>query len=66
MTELVLVFCLAAHPDFCREVRESMEPQACALREAQTQAIAWLGEHPLWRFSGTWRCEDPQQRQLPT
>jgi hypothetical protein len=57
MVSLILVVCLAATPDVCREERPPMEPvsQISCIVEGQQFASQWLEEHPKWALKG-WRC----------
>ena len=64
MISLILVVCLSATPDICREDRppiDDVSPMACMV-EAQFIAAQWLEDHPKWVLSG-WRCrrEEPEQ-----
>ena len=62
---LVLVFCLASTPEYCREVRPVLEPlpaDACTGIVAQELAAQWLEDHPLWTFKGS-RCASGRDRQ---
>ena len=58
MITLVLVVCLSATPDVCREERppiDAASPMACMVQGQQIAAV-WLEDHPKWRLSG-WRCQ---------
>ena len=62
---LVLVFCLASTPEYCREVcpvLEEMPADACTGIVAQELAAQWLEDHPLWTFKGS-RCETPGEQE---
>lgn len=64
ISQLVLVFCLAASPSSCQEQRPPMNdlpPNACMGLAPQFLAIEWLADHPKWAFSG-WRCEAPPRQ----
>lgn len=65
MISLILVVCLAAAPDTCRDVDPmvQMTPVACQTM-GQMAALAWLDEHPKWRLRG-WRC-GPAAVEQPT
>lgn len=57
MIALILIVCLAASPDVCREEQPPVEvtsAMACAV-QGQQLAQAWLNEHPKWLLRG-WRC----------
>lgn len=54
---LILVVCLAATPDICREERPPVDltsAMACTVL-GQQLASTWLDEHPKWLLRG-WRC----------
>jgi hypothetical protein len=57
MVSLILVVCLAAAPDVCREERPPIEPVSglSCVMEGQQFASQWLEEHPKWALKG-WRC----------
>ncbi len=58
MISLILVVCLSATPDICREERPPIEiasPMVCLI-QGQQIAVQWLEEHPKWQLSG-WRCQ---------
>ncbi len=65
MIALVLVYCLVSDGSVCMEKRPVLEgeltPEAC-LMTAQKYAVAFVAEHPQWRFAG-WRCEMDVPRQ---
>lgn len=57
MVALILVVCLAATPDVCREEQPPVEvanAMSCAV-QGQVIAQEWLDEHPKWTLRG-WRC----------
>jgi hypothetical protein len=56
MATLILVVCLAATPDVCREEQPPVDANAmsCAV-QGQIMAQEWLDEHPKWLLRG-WRC----------
>ena len=57
MVTLILLVCLAASPETCREESPPSDAQSglsCML-EGQLIATAWLEEHPKWMLRG-WRC----------
>jgi hypothetical protein len=57
MVTLVLVVCLAATPDICREEQPPAEianAESCIV-EGQVIASRWLEEHPKWTLKA-WRC----------
>jgi hypothetical protein len=64
MIELVLLVCLAAAPASCLEERLAADNPTivgCTIG-GQSQAQAWLDDHPKWRLR-RWRCEQtPPQR----
>jgi hypothetical protein len=58
MITLILIVCLSATPDTCREERPPIDvvsPMAC-LVQGQQIAAEWLGEHPKWQLAA-WRCQ---------
>jgi hypothetical protein len=57
MIALVLVVCLAAAPDICRDEQPPLAPPSLGACLAQGQIIAaqWLDEHPKYTLRG-WRC----------
>lgn len=58
MITLVLVVCLSATPDVCREERPPIDAVSAMYCMVQGQQIAaeWLEEHPKWRLIA-WRCQ---------
>ena len=57
MVSLILIVCLAATPDICREERPAVDvasAMSCAI-QGQLIASQWLEEHPKWMLRG-WRC----------
>jgi hypothetical protein len=57
MVALILIVCLAATPDICREERPPLtiaSTMACAV-QGQAIAAQWLDDHPKWLLRG-WRC----------
>ncbi len=64
MISLILVVCLSATPDVCREERPLVEittPMVC-LVQGQQVAAEWIEEHPKWRLQG-WRCQFGQRQK---
>ncbi len=58
MISLILVVCLSATPDVCKEERPPIEitsPMVCLI-QGQQIASQWLEDHPKWRLSA-WRCQ---------
>ena len=57
MIALVLVVCLAASPDICRDEQPPLDPPSLTACLAQGQIIAaeWLDRHPKYTLKG-WRC----------
>ncbi len=58
MVSLILVVCLTAAPEVCREERRpiaSVSGPSCMV-QAQQLASQWLDEHPKWALRG-WRCK---------
>jgi len=57
MVSLILVVCLAASPEICREEQPLLDAQSglFCLVEGELVAAAWLEEHPKWMLKG-WRC----------
>lgn len=57
MVSLILVVCLAASPETCREEQPPLETQSglSCLVAGELVAAAWLEEHPKWMLKG-WRC----------
>jgi hypothetical protein len=57
MVSLILVVCLMATPDVCREARPPMEAidGVSCIVQGQQLASRWLDEHPKWMLRG-WRC----------
>ncbi len=62
--DLVLLVCLAASPESCREERVIMSPEASESRMCMVGAVPvlaeWAGDHPEWQIS-RWKCERPGQ-----
>ncbi len=58
MVSLILVVCLAATPEICREERPPLEDisQVSCIVQGQQLASQWLDEHPKWALRG-WRCK---------
>lgn len=62
MVSLILVVCLAASPETCREEQPPLEAQSglqsglFCLEEGELATAAWLEEHPKWMLKG-WRCK---------
>jgi hypothetical protein len=57
MVALILIVCLAATPDICREEQPPVDvanAMSCAV-QGQLIASQWLDEHPKWLLRG-WRC----------
>jgi hypothetical protein len=58
MVSLILVVCLSATPDVCREEQppllEAVTAPSCMM-QGQLLAAQWLEEHPKWALKG-WRC----------
>lgn len=56
IVQLVLVVCLSATPDVCREALPpgNFSMLGCAI-QGQVLAQEWLDEHPKWQLRG-WRC----------
>lgn len=57
MVSLILIVCLAATPDVCREEQPAVDiarAMSCAM-EGQLIALQWLDDHPKWTLRG-WRC----------
>ena len=67
MVQLVLVFCMIASPNSCKEERPMLDGMTLSSCMVQGQQIAsdWLSEHPSWSLS-RWRCENniPKQKQI--
>ena len=58
MFTLVLVVCLSATPDVCREERppiDAVSPMSCVV-QGQQIAAEWLEDHPKWQLAA-WRCQ---------
>jgi hypothetical protein len=58
IVSLILIVCLSATPDICREERppvEDVSATSCMLHDQQL-ASEWLDEHPKWALRG-WRCK---------
>ena len=57
MVSLILVVCLSAAPDVCREERPPLEAvsETSCMVQGQLLAAQWLDEHPKWALKG-WRC----------
>ncbi len=58
MLTLVLVVCLSAAPNICREEEPPVtvvSPMSCVM-QGQLLALEWLEDHPKWRLA-SWRCE---------
>ncbi len=58
MVSLILIVCLAATPDICREEQPPVDvasAMSCAMK-GQVIASRWLEEHPKWMLRG-WRCQ---------
>jgi hypothetical protein len=57
ITTLVIVVCLAAEPNICREERMPLDTGSGVLCMTQGQQVAaqWLADHPSWVLRG-WRC----------
>ena len=67
MIELVLVYCLSAHPTQCQERRIGLDPAMSALQctlSAQTIAQDYLRGHPAYALQ-SWRCEVDKPRENP-
>jgi len=63
--ELVLLVCLAASPETCREERLQVsyvetDPRMCMAGAVPTIA-EWSGDHPEWRIA-RWRCGSSTSR----
>jgi hypothetical protein len=58
MVSLILVVCLTATPDVCREERPPMDvlSGASCMIQGQQLASEWLNEHPKWVLRG-WQCK---------
>jgi hypothetical protein len=67
MVQLVLVFCMLASPNSCKEERPMLEGMTLSACMVQSQQIAstWLADHPNWSLA-RWRCENniPKQKQI--
>ena len=67
MVQLVLVFCMLASPNSCKEERPMLEGMTLSRCMVQSQQIAstWLADHPNWSLA-RWRCENniPKQKQI--
>jgi hypothetical protein len=64
MITLILVVCLAATPDICREETPPIDPassMSCVV-QGQLMASEWLSEHPKWLLKG-WRCRMGRKEQ---
>lgn len=64
MITLVLVVCLSATPDICREETPPVDvasPMSCMV-QGQQIAAEWLAEHPKWQLSG-WKCQIGQREK---
>src|SRR5260221_8059859 len=56
MVSLILIVCLAATPDVCREEQPPVDvasAMSCAM-DGQLIALQWLDDHPKWTLRG-WR-----------
>ena len=68
MIEMVLVYCLVAHPEQCVEERpvfeEPLSSMACMM-SAQRVGVQYVEDHPEWQLA-KWRCEIdvPQKRSI--
>ena len=64
MITLVLIVCLSASPEICREERppiDGVNAMGCMV-QGQRIAAQWVEEHPKWRLAG-WRCQvGPSER----
>lgn len=63
---LVLLVCLAASPETCREERllvsyELVDARACMMGSAPIIA-EWIDANPEWQVS-RWKCGGPDERQ---
>lgn len=60
--ELVLLVCLAASPEACREERLIVSDAPADSRMCMVGAVPtiaeWSGDHPEWRIS-RWKCGAP-------
>jgi len=58
MVSLILLVCLAASPETCREERPPVEVETglSCLMQGQLIAVEWLEEHPKWTLRG-WQCK---------
>ncbi len=58
MITLILVVCLTATPDVCREEQPPVEVASgtSCMIQGQQLATPWLDEHPKWALKG-WRCK---------
>lgn len=66
MVELVLVVCLLAAPDRCREERPVSEPYTameCVLH-GQVEAARWVAANPRYKLL-RWRCGRAGPREEP-
>lgn len=57
MFTLVLVVCLSATPDVCREEHppiDAVSPMSCVV-QGQQIAAEWIEDHPKWQLAA-WRC----------
>lgn len=64
MVTLILVVCLSATPDVCREERPPVDvasPMQCMV-QGQQIAAEWIEEHPKWRLSAL-RCHLGQREK---
>ena len=61
MVELLLVVCLAARPEECREIRVQHEPYSfvLCLEDGPLQAIEWAKSNPGYTVK-RWRCREPR------
>jgi len=62
MMTLILVVCLSATPNVCKEERpiiEAMSPMGCMV-QGQQIAAEWVEEHPKWQLS-EFRCQAGQR-----
>jgi hypothetical protein len=57
MISLILLVCLAASPEICREEHPPVEVVSTlsCITKGQLIAAQWLEEHPKWMLRG-WQC----------
>jgi len=55
MVYFILLACLAASPELCREERSPIENSLSCIMQGELIAAKWLEEHPKWMLRG-WQC----------